>query len=72
MTDEIKPYDPRCERLAVDIPDVVYYAGLEELTPNDWVRQEEGTYNPANGHFLCDECYIAAGMPSSPTGWKCP
>jgi hypothetical protein len=28
------------------------------------VREEEGTYNPANGHFLCTHCYIAAGMPS--------
>lgn len=38
----------------------------------DYVRREEGTFNAANGHFLCDGCYIRAGMPSSPTGWTCP
>jgi len=41
-------------------------------TPDDYVRREEGTYNPANGHFLCTSCYCDAGMPSSPTGWVCP
>lgn len=37
-----------------------------------YVRQEEGTYNLKNGRFLCDDCYIKAGMPTSPTGWVCP
>lgn len=49
---------------------------LERKPTNDEVRQyvlqEEGTLNPLNNHFLCDSCYIAAGMPSSPSGWKCP
>ena len=39
---------------------------------NHYVRNNEGTYNPENGHFLCTECYVAIGMPSSPSGWKCP
>lgn len=34
------------------------------------VREEEGTYNPENDLFACTDCYIAVGMPSSPTGWK--
>lgn len=55
--------------------------GLEEetgmVTPGqvrDWVRQNEGTYNAKNGHFLCDECYIAAGQPSlpAPARWVAP
>lgn len=29
----------------------------------EFVRKNEGTYNKANGHFWCDACYIAAGMP---------
>lgn len=41
-------------------------------TPNDYVRTEEGTYNSANEHFLCTECYIAAGMPSALGGWVTP
>jgi hypothetical protein len=36
------------------------------------VRVEEGTYNPANGHFLCTGCYIAAGQPTAPGGWRAP
>lgn len=40
----------------------------------DYIRQEEGTYNPENGHFLCDSCYIGAGMPVGFNGtrWVCP
>jgi len=42
------------------------------LSPDDYVKQEEGTYNSANGHFLCTSCYIKAGQPSGPRGWICP
>lgn len=42
------------------------------MTPDDYVRSEEGTYNPENGHFLCTGCYCDAGMPSSPRGWQAP
>jgi hypothetical protein len=33
---------------------------------DDMCRQEEGTYNRSNGHFLCTPCYIRAGMPANP------
>jgi hypothetical protein len=36
------------------------------LTPDDYVRNEEGTYNPANGHFACTDCYVKMGAPSRP------
>lgn len=39
---------------------------------NEYVWRDEGTLNRKNGHFLCDECYINAGQPSSPRGWKAP
>lgn len=65
-----EPYDPRCRRYAAQMPDLDAVRG--DLSRQDFVRSEEGTYNPENGHFLCDECYIAAGMPSSPSGWVCP
>lgn len=68
----MRPYDPHCKRYPDEIPDVVAYAAMEELEPDEFIRREEGTFNPANGHFLCDKCYIAAGMPSSLIGWKCP
>lgn len=31
---------------------------------------EEGTLNRKTGRFLCNWCYMGAGMPSSPDGWK--
>lgn len=66
------PHCTGCDRDASEIPDVVAYAEAIETTPNEFVRYEEGTYNPLNGHFLCDACYIAAGMPTAPGGWKAP
>lgn len=35
-----------------------------------WVWHNEGTLDRETGLFACTECYIAIGMPSSPTGWK--
>ncbi len=49
-----------------------FWAPGEFKGPDDYVRRCEGTYNPENGHFLCTECYITAGMPSHPTGWVAP
>jgi hypothetical protein len=37
-----------------------------------YVQQEEGTFNPINGHFLCTPCYVSAGMPTVPRGWRAP
>lgn len=82
----LEPYDPSCERYAKDMEDYDYIIADEsdidydldvnwEATPeqrNKYVKYNEGTYNPVNGHFLCDMCYIKAGCPSSPNGWKCP
>jgi hypothetical protein len=42
------------------------------MTPEQYVRSEEGTFNLKNGHFACTACYINIGMPSSPRGWKAP
>lgn len=44
----------------------------EDLTAEEYVWYNEGTLNRENGHFLCDQCYIRAGMPSSPHGWVAP
>lgn len=78
------PYDPMCNTFARDMRKIDSYLGpntakAAALEPGgiakfreDYIRDEEGTYNPANGHFLCDSCYIAAGQPSSRKGWVCP
>lgn len=74
MPDGPDLFDPRCKRFARDMPD--YDSFLDgDPTPQKRVRyvvENEGTLNPLNGHFLCDSCYIAAGLPSAPGGWKCP
>lgn len=74
----IKPL--RCTGCNVLAEDLLCYrfANMDDAghkiyeTESEYVRQEEGTYNRENEHFLCDECYIKAGQPSSPSGWKCP
>ena len=69
------PPDPICAgcgKRPSELPEYVEYAEVEEMTPDDYVRAEEGTYNRENGHFLCTDCYVDAGMPSSPQGWTAP
>ena len=66
-----EPWDPGCGRYASQMTGLGYFT--EEGQSNaDYIRKEEGTYNPETRHFLCDDCYIKAGMPTSPSGWKCP
>ena len=45
---------------------------IGDMTPDEYVRIEEGTYNKANGHYACSICYIAMGLPASPEGWVAP
>lgn len=61
-----------CNKTPSEIPSIVMFAEMEEITPDEFVRENEGTFNESNGHFLCDEDYIKAGMPSSPNGWVAP
>lgn len=68
-----EPYDPGCGRFASEIPSYVDTAAEYKLTIPEYIKREEGTYNHETNHFLCDACYIAAGMPTaSGRGWKCP
>lgn len=71
---EILPICGKCGRRPSQIDTYVYCA--QECDPpisaDEYVRTEEGTYNRDNGHFLCDDCYVDAGQPSSPIGWVCP
>ena len=46
------------------------FASEESVTPDVWVSYNEGTYNVDTGAFLCDTCYIEAGMPVAEGGWK--
>lgn len=48
------------------IEEYIEEAKDEEMTPDEYVRSAEGTYNRANGHFTCTDCYIKMGMPAKP------
>lgn len=79
-----KPFCTSCKRHPADIPGYTaeatnYYDALPPIsvvlgaeTIEDAYAREDGTYNPENGHFLCNECYVKAGMPTSPQGWVAP
>jgi hypothetical protein len=78
------PFDPYCERYAADMTHLDFFWAesqeqLEEAEEDEkrrlrveYIQKEEGTYNPKNGHFTCDGCYIKLGMPVTNEGWKAP
>lgn len=63
------PFDPLCKKE----PSELNYAGFKTLdqTDDEYVMAEEGTYDPASGFFLCDDCYLRSGQPSGsyPNRW---
>jgi hypothetical protein len=61
-----------CNKTPNQLDEYIEAARDEGMEPDDYVRKEEGTYNRENGHFLCTDCYVRAGMPSSPRGWVAP
>lgn len=69
---DVDPICTGCKLRPEQISEYVLVAAEYGLTPTDFVLQEEGTLNPANGHFLCTTCYVKAGCPSSPSGWHAP
>ena len=52
-----------CKKEPKDIAEYQRMANEENMTPDDIVREEEGTYNPTTGKFYCTNCYIKIGMP---------
>ena len=61
-----------CGKRLDQIQEYLDAAQEEKTTPDNYVWEEEGTLNRENGHFMCTTCYVHAGCPSSPTGWKAP
>ncbi len=62
-----------CGKTPDELDEYIRAAKLEETTPTEFVRREEGTFNRTNGHFACTDCYIRFGMPTRPGGgWKAP
>ena len=54
---------PYCDREPVNIPEYVQGAEMEEMTPEQYVKSEEGTYCKKHNLFVCTDCYIRIGMP---------
>lgn len=63
-----------CGKRPVELEEYVEAARDEGITPDEYVREEEGTFNSATGTFACTECYVALGCPSRPHpySWKAP
>ena len=52
-----------CGKAPEEIDEYIDMGNDAEMTPEEFVRQEEGTFNPETGMFYCTECYIKIGMP---------
>lgn len=52
-----------CKKEPAKIAEYQVAANKEKMTPTEFVRKYEGTYNVKTGLFWCSSCYIKAGMP---------
>jgi hypothetical protein len=63
MNKIISPTCKICGRKPEDISEYREGAFYMGITPNEYVRIEEGTYNTETKKFYCTSCYIKIGMP---------
>ena len=54
---------PYCNRKPNEIPEYVEQANKLEMSPNEYVRMDEGTYHVQTDLFCCSDCYFSQGMP---------
>lgn len=68
------PTCSRCGGTPAEMPEYVYCAAELSMDPDEYVRREEGTYNPESDRFACTPCYAEMGAPTAPPprGWKAP
>jgi hypothetical protein len=52
-----------CKKIPSEIEEYVEAAKEENMTPDDYVREEEGTFNAETGQFYCTNCYVNIWMP---------
>ncbi len=69
---DITPICRGCNKPPADIEEYRDAANEHAMTPAGFVVLFEGTLNRETGGFLCTSCYIAAGCPTAPGGWKAP
>ena len=52
-----------CGKEPHEIREYVIFAQELDITPEQYVINEEGTYNKRTKLFYCTDCYMKAGMP---------
>jgi hypothetical protein len=52
-----------CGKTPSEISEYIDRAEEEQMSPEDYVVQEEGTFNPVTGKFYWTSCYIKVGEP---------
>ena len=52
-----------CGKTPRQLDEYIDTADAEGVTPEELVRESEGTYNPGTDLFYCTDCYIKIGMP---------
>lgn len=68
----MNPVCVRCGKRPNELQEYISAAGEYNMTPDAYVMEQEGTFNPTNGHFVCTPCYVAIGCPTRSGGWKAP
>lgn len=58
-----KLHCPYCKQEPHEISKYVEQAEMYGITPEEFVRTEEGTYSQPHNVFTCTSCYIKIGMP---------
>lgn len=53
----------KCRKTPEETPEYVAEGRINGMTPEEFVKEKEGTYQKEIGSFLCTECYVAVGMP---------
>lgn len=55
---------PYCKRKPNEIDEYKLLAKEHEMTAEDYVRMDEGTYDSKTNLYCCTSCYIHLGMPT--------
>lgn len=61
-----------CNKTPGELIEYILFAEENEMTPDEYVWQEEGTLNRNTGYFVCTDDYFTIGMPIAPGGWTVP
>ena len=55
---------PFCNRKPNEIDEYIEGAEENEMSAENYVQMDEGTYHQKTNLFCCTECYVSQGLPS--------